>query len=86
MNNRRPSLTSAAGEIPPFSHGGGPGPHLCHHMTLYTLTSICGGKEGDKKLPFAHGGGPLEPQGRHQNRLFSANVALFSMLNRPYCC
>ncbi len=50
-------------EVPLFSHGGGHiGPHLCHHMMLYTLTSICGGKGGYKKLPPAHGGGPLEPQ------------------------
>ncbi len=69
-----------------FSHGGGPiGPHLCHHMSVYTLTSIFWGKGCDKKLPSAHGGGPLEPQWRHQNRLFSANVALFNMLNRPDC-
>jgi hypothetical protein len=51
----------------------------------YTLTYIFGGKGCDKKLPSAHGGSPLELQWRHQNRLFSANVALFSMLNRPDC-
>jgi hypothetical protein len=56
VRHRRP-------EIPPFSHGGGPiGLHLCHHMRLYTLTSIFGGKRCDKKLPSAHGGCPLEPQ------------------------
>jgi hypothetical protein len=37
-----------------FSHGGGPvGPHLCHRKSLYTLTSIFGGKGCDKKLPSA---------------------------------
>ncbi len=56
VRHRRPDLS------PPF-HGGSPiGPHLRHHMSLYTLTSIFGGKGCDKKLPSAHGGGPLEPQ------------------------
>jgi hypothetical protein len=50
-------------EVPPFSHGGGHiSPHLCYHMRLYTLTSICGGKGGAKKVRSAHGGGPLRPQ------------------------
>jgi hypothetical protein len=32
-------------EISPPSHGGGPiSPHLRHHMRLFTLTPICGGR------------------------------------------
>ena len=35
-------------ELLPFSHGGGPiGPHLRHHIRLYTLTFTFGGKGGD---------------------------------------
>jgi hypothetical protein len=70
---------------PPF-HGGGPiGPHLRHHMRLFTLTPTCWGKVGDENLPSTHGCGPLLPQLRHQNRLFSTNVVLITMLNRSHC-
>ncbi len=38
VRHRRP-------DIPPFSHGGGPiGPHLRHHIRLYTLTFTFGGR------------------------------------------
>jgi hypothetical protein len=79
VRHRRPDIS------PPFHSGGHVGPHLRHHMRLFTLTPTGGGKGGDGNLPSSHGGGPLKPQLRHQNRLFSANVALFSMLNRPDC-
>ena len=79
VRHRRPDIS------PPFHGGGHIGPHLRHHMRLFTLTPTGGGKGGDGNLPSSHGGGPLQPQLRHQNRLFSANVALFSMLNRPDC-
>jgi hypothetical protein len=51
VRHRRP-------ELPPFSHGGGPiGPHLRHHIRLYTLTFTFGGKGGDYKVPSSYGGG-----------------------------
>ncbi len=49
-------------EIPPFSYGSGPiGPHLNHHIRLYTLTFTFGGKGGDEKLPSSYGGDLLDP-------------------------
>ena len=59
-------------------------PYRPAHETVH-LTSIFGGKGGDKKLPSAQGSGPLKLQLHHQNCLLSANVALFSMLNQPDC-
>jgi hypothetical protein len=42
------------------AYGGGPiGPHLRHHMRLFTLTPTCGGKGDDGNLPSSHGGGTL---------------------------
>ncbi len=47
----------------------------CTHTDRYIW-----GEGGDKKLSSSYGDGS---QWRHQNRLFSANVALFGVLNRP---
>jgi hypothetical protein len=44
---------------PPFHGGGHIGPHLRHHIRLFTLTPTCVGKGGDLNLPSSHGGGPL---------------------------
>ncbi len=78
-DKKLPCPLSAAADTAVFSRRRPYRPALMssHETVLYTLTSICGGKGDDKKLPSAHGGGPLEPQWRHQNRLFSANVTLF---------
>ncbi len=55
-HHRQPFPTLAA----PSSLGGGPiGPHVCYHMRLYTLTSTCGGKGGNKKLTSSPGGDHL---------------------------
>ncbi len=54
VRHRRP-------DISPLFHGGGPiGPHLRHHMRLFSDTDpTCGDKGDDGNLPSSHGGGPL---------------------------
>ncbi len=56
-----------------------------HETVQYTLTSTHGGYGGGQKLPSSHSSGLLKPQWRHQKWLFSANVALFCVRNRPNC-
>jgi hypothetical protein len=70
-------------EISPSSHHSGPvGLHLHHHMTLYTLTSTCGGKGSDWELPSSHSGSPLETRDSVVIRIVFSLTMLPSLVQR----
>ncbi len=56
----------------------------CTEYSLHTGLCMCG-EAGWLEVVIFSPGGPLEPQWPHHTRLFSTNVALFSLLNQSDC-